>query len=254
MAEQAAPPSWRRPDPDGDRPPPYDAADSLVGLARTLRAAGVPAAPHRVHAAVAALEALDPRRRDDVYWAGRLTLCGTPDDLERYDRVFAAYFGDRPSGVLRRRPVMSPQVRLVATEAGGDSGGEGDGEPAESTTAAASGTEQLRHRDVSRLTAREREELRRLLASLRLPGEPRASRRRRPSPRGPVDDARTLRAWLRAGGEPARLRHHRTTPRPRRAARRRERVDGLLRGQPPALRPRRGPPRRGRSAGGCPRR
>ena len=57
----------------------YDALDSLVGLAATLRAAGVDASRERVHAAVSALAALDPSRREDVYWAGRLTLCGTPD-------------------------------------------------------------------------------------------------------------------------------------------------------------------------------
>jgi hypothetical protein len=34
--------------------------------------------------------------RADVYWAGRLTLCGGQDDLERYERVFTAYFGDGP--------------------------------------------------------------------------------------------------------------------------------------------------------------
>ena len=80
----------------------YDATDSIVGLARTLRAAGVDAGPERVHAMVQALDRLDPSRRDDVYWAGRLTMCGSVDDTERYDRVFAAYFGDRPRTLIRR--------------------------------------------------------------------------------------------------------------------------------------------------------
>ncbi|MBA2530397.1 MAG: hypothetical protein H0V19_10655, partial [Euzebyales bacterium] len=70
-----------------------DAIATVVGFARTLRAAGVAASPDRVHAAVGALTVLDPARRADVYWAGRLTLCGDVDDLDRYDRVFAAYFG-----------------------------------------------------------------------------------------------------------------------------------------------------------------
>ena len=54
----------------------YDGVDSLVGLARTLRAAGVPASPDRVHTTVSALQLLDPARRDDVYWAGaaRMTI------------------------------------------------------------------------------------------------------------------------------------------------------------------------------------
>ncbi|MGH3664498.1 MAG: hypothetical protein ACRDU8_00135, partial [Egibacteraceae bacterium] len=66
-----------------------DATDLVVGFARTLRAAGVAASPDRVHLFVQALGALDPTTRDDVYWAGRVTLCGDADDVERYDRVFA---------------------------------------------------------------------------------------------------------------------------------------------------------------------
>ena len=68
----------------------YDVTESVVGLARTLRAAGVDAGPERVHATIAALGRLDAARRTDVYWAGRLTLCGSADDIARYDRVFAA--------------------------------------------------------------------------------------------------------------------------------------------------------------------
>ena len=200
-------------------PPPgrYGATDTVVGLARTLRAAGVAASPERVQAAVRALAALDPRSRDDVYWAGRLTLCASPDELSRYDAVFAAYFGDRPGAVVRRPRVARPALRVLVdpaapggTETGGDDGS------GSSATAAASSVEQLRSRDVSRLTAPQRAELHRLLAALRLPGEERPTRRSRPARRGPLDRDRTLRAWLRAGGEPARLRHCRRATRPRR--------------------------------------
>ena len=84
---------------------PYDAVDSLVGLAATLRGAGVAASTDRVHAAVSALALLDPVRRSDAYWAGRLTLCGSREDLDRYDAVFAAYFGDRPGTLVRRQRI-----------------------------------------------------------------------------------------------------------------------------------------------------
>jgi uncharacterized protein with von Willebrand factor type A (vWA) domain len=196
---------------------PYDATDSLVGLARTLRAAGVDASPERVQAAVIALSVLDPGRRDDVYWAGRLTLCGTQDELARYDAVFRAYFGDRPGSIVRRQRVSRPVLQMRAD--GDEPPPSGDGEGGDEqlgAAAAASSVEQLRHRDVARLTPAERAELNVLLAALRLRGEQRLTRRRRPGPTGPVDAGRTLRAWLRAGGEPARLLHHRPTPRPRR--------------------------------------
>ncbi len=190
-----------------------DATDTVVGLARTLRAAGVAAAPDRVHAAVEALALLDPGCRDDVYWAGRLALCATVEECRRYDVVFDAYFGERPSALVRRPRLLVPTVHLVSdgTSAGGEEHVE-----ASSVSAAASETEQLRHRDVSRLTPAEREQVHALLARLRLPGEVRRTRRHRPSSRGPVDAHRTLRAWMQAGGEVAQLRHQRHRARPRR--------------------------------------
>lgn len=193
----------------------YDAVDSLVGLAATLRAMGVAASTDRVHAAVSALAELDPVRRSDVYWAGRLTLCGSPDDLARYDTAFDAYFGDRPGTVVRRQRLNKRELRLVA-EPGDGLGEDGGDEAHESVSAAASSVEQLRHRDVSTMTSAEKEHLRRLLAALRLPGERRTTRRQRPAVRGRVDGGRTLRAWLAAGGEPAPLRRRAPATRPRR--------------------------------------
>ncbi len=194
----------------------FDGVDSLVGLARTLRGAGVVAAPDRVHAAVEALAALEPARRRDVYWAGRLTLCGSPDDLARYDRVFDAYFGDRPSTLTRRQRLSRAQLRVVDDGSAGAAAA-GDRDPAGSghASAASSEVEVLRHRDIATMTSRERAELQRLLAAMSLPGESRHSPRRRSHARGRVDGSRTLRAWLRTGGEPARLRHHRSVERPR---------------------------------------
>jgi uncharacterized protein with von Willebrand factor type A (vWA) domain len=194
----------------------YDGIDALVGLARTLRVAGVPAAPDRVHTTVTALSLLRPDQRDDVYWAGRLTLCDSLIDIERYDRVFAAYFGDRPTSVRRQNRVTRSQLRLVAeTDESGAPDEDLDGEPA-GARAAASTEEVLRHRDIASLSAAERDQLRTLLARLALSGETRASRRMRSARHGSIDGRRTVRAWLAAGGEPARLRRHRHSERPRR--------------------------------------
>ncbi|NUK13499.1 hypothetical protein HRW18_37300, partial [Streptomyces lunaelactis] len=65
--------------------PEVDATAVLVGFARALRAAGVAAGPDRAQTFLGALELLGSEVRSDVYWAGRLTLCGSQDDLERYD-------------------------------------------------------------------------------------------------------------------------------------------------------------------------
>ncbi|MFD1151206.1 hypothetical protein ACFQ3T_29095, partial [Saccharothrix hoggarensis] len=72
------------------------ASTGLVGFARALRHGGVACGPERVQAFVAATAHVDLARRDQVYWAGRVTLCAEPDDLPRYDAAFAAWFGGAP--------------------------------------------------------------------------------------------------------------------------------------------------------------
>jgi uncharacterized protein with von Willebrand factor type A (vWA) domain len=191
------------------------ADEAVVGFAATLRAAGVHAGPDRVHAMVAALALLDVLRRDDVYWAGRLTLCAGPDDIDVYDRAFAAWFGGETAS--RGRPgtlleVIRP-VAVRAERADGDTAQDGD-EAARAATA--SEVEVLRHRDLARLTAAERDVVRRLLAAVDPAGPLRRSRRRRPASRGALDARRTVRATLRRGGEATVLLRARRRVRPRR--------------------------------------
>jgi uncharacterized protein len=107
--------------------------------------------------------------------------------------------------------LVPPSTALPADDAK-DAGGE---QPP-TGTATSSPHEVLRHRDVSRLTARERAELRRMLAMLAGPAPMRPSRRMRAHRTGPLDPRRTVRAMLQRGGEPARLAHRDTTVRPRR--------------------------------------
>ena len=191
-----------------------DVVTTVLGFARTLRHAGVAASPDRVEAMLAAAGHLDVLDPTAVYWAGRLTLCAGPDDLDRYDAAFAAYFaGEAP----RMRPTAGaeqPRVVQTAPLQTGE-GGEDGGDPADLATQA-SGAEVLRHRDVAGLTVAEREELRRLFTLLRPAAPMRLSRRRSPSAHGAVHRARTVRRALRDGGEITRLVHHRARPRPRR--------------------------------------
>jgi uncharacterized protein with von Willebrand factor type A (vWA) domain len=187
---------------------------TLVGFARVLRAAGVPASPDRVHQTVTAVGHLDVCRRDDVYWAGRLTLCAGPDDLDRYDRAFTAYFGGLTAPPLRTVPPVQV-LRPVAVP--GTERPAGEGPDAEELPAAtASEVEVLRHRDLAGLSPSEREVVRRLIALLDPVGETRVSRRHRPAYRGTVDPGRTVRTMLRRGGEPVRLERRARRVRPRR--------------------------------------
>ncbi|MBW8793637.1 MAG: VWA domain-containing protein [Streptomyces sp.] len=195
---------------------PADAV--LLGFVRALRAAGVDASAERGYAFLRAVAALRPGRRSDVYWAGRATLCGGHDDLERYERVFAAYFG--PPAAPARQPVRTappPRLRLVARETATAPRTRGESEPPGPPTAVlASSAEVLRHRDVTELDPAERAQLRRLLAAFALEGQTRRAARRRPARRGEVDPRRTVRELLRRGGEPALLRRHARVARPRR--------------------------------------
>ncbi len=192
-----------------------DVVDTVLGFARTLRAAGVPASPDRVEAMLAAVAELGVLDSTAVYWAGRLTLCTGPDDLDRYDAAFAAWFGGeaprRTTSAARTPPTLAATAPL---EQGGGTGQEGE-DPAD-LAVAASGDEVLRHRDVADLTPTEREHLRRLFALVRPAAPMRASRRRRAGPRGSVHPARTVRRALRDGGEVTRLLRRRARPRPRR--------------------------------------
>lgn len=188
----------------------------MVGFAAALRAAGVAADTTRVTAALEALTHLDPLDVDDVYWAGRLTLVGEPDDLARYDAVFQTHLlGRRPredattGGVVRTVPLGTSGNRAD------DDGAEDDDDtpPLVSTT---NDAELLRHRDLAELDALGLAETARQIAALRPRAAPRRTFRRRPGGSERVDLRRTVRQMLRDGGEPGRLRRDRRRVKPRR--------------------------------------
>jgi uncharacterized protein with von Willebrand factor type A (vWA) domain len=195
---------------------PPDIVAIILGFARTLRYAGVAATPDRVHALVSALGHLDVLDAAQVYWAGRLTLCADPEALVRYDAAFAAYFGD---ATMLRPPASRTAVRYRAQPfdvdvAAGDADRTPDSSPEQAVRA--SRHEILRHRDVARLSAADRDELRRLFALLSPRVGRRRTRRHRPAPRGRVDLERTVRHMLAHGGEPGHLAYRRRRTKPRR--------------------------------------
>ena len=196
-----------------DEPLRRGADEILLGFTRALRAAGVPVTQDRAHgflAAVAVLGAYDQRA---TYTAGRATLCAGPDDLNRYDQVFEAYFSAR-DGLPMPRPaaVSTPAFAELP-----DTQGDGDGEAADDEIRAmASATEVLRHRDVAALGVAEKQRLAAMFATLRPRPPLRPTARHQPWHRGDVDASRTLRASLRRMGEPADIAWRRRGTRPRR--------------------------------------
>ena len=173
----------------------HEADEILLGFTRALRAAGVQVTLDRAQSfatAVALVDFGDPRA---TYLAGRATLCSAPDDLERYDQVFHAWFNHRdglPRTVQRNE---SPQLKAISQLPGDDtnpSSGSPENDDEDAVRAMASRVERLQNRDVASLSAAERALLAGLFQGLnpRLPT--RRSARRSPWRRGSVDLQRTL--------------------------------------------------------------
>ena len=81
-----------------------DFGDPLVGVAgfaRALAVAGLSVALEAVEAFTRALRQVDLGDPGQVYWAGRATLCRSPDDIPRYDLAFENWFGERYRPVHR---------------------------------------------------------------------------------------------------------------------------------------------------------
>jgi uncharacterized protein len=193
-----------------------DPLPGLVGFAAVLREAGLPADAQRVQAYLAAVRAVNVADPDQLYWAGRLTLCADPDDLPRYNEAFAAWFVARRPGPRRSSGALRQRQATMAALTDVSVGGGGTDRDTDELRVAASDTEILRHRDIAELTAAEREHLRELIATLRLTPPLRRSMRLRPTRSGRLDVAKVLRAMRSAGGEPIRLAYRDRGRRPRR--------------------------------------
>lgn len=192
---------------------PSEPLVGVVGFAHALKSAGLPVASDAVAGFTRALREVDLSDPQQVYWAGRATLCRNPDDIPRFNVVFENWFGPTVLTRMPQRGEQQRRARIAALNATGASDGGGD---APRLRVAADDTEILRHRDIAELTAAERAHLAELIVALHPRPPTRPALRLRPSRRGPVDPRRTLRQMLAAGGEPVRPRRHRKTTRPRR--------------------------------------
>jgi uncharacterized protein with von Willebrand factor type A (vWA) domain len=192
-----------------------DPVAGYAGFAAALREAGVACDAHRVQAYLTAVAEIDVAEPTQLYWAGRLTLCSSPDDLPYYEEAFSQWFSIETSTPKRATSAAPKKARIAPLAAAEGADAEG-GEGSDQLKVAASAQEVLRHRDLAELTTAEREHLRELLATLKpaLPRRPAA--RRTPARRGRLDPSRTLRAMLASGGEPLKLVHARRGRRPRR--------------------------------------
>jgi len=114
---------------------------------------------------------------EDLYWAGRLTLCSRAEDLPVYDRVFRSKFEVEP-----------PRLRTVRV--------------VKEVIALASEQELLREKSFAQMTDEELAAVAALMRRLRLVPPKRRTRRRESARAGSPDLRRTLRRSFRTGGEP----------------------------------------------------
>jgi uncharacterized protein len=194
---------------------------SLVGFGRELRRRGLPVGTGRILTFCRAVGALGLAGRDELYWAGRVSLVGRREDLEAYDEAFDAWYRSLGAGEPAMRidldlvstaevewdePPPDPEVPLSSVAAAWRSAEEDEEpEPGEETALrlVASAVEVLRTKSFADLTEEERVRVARLIRDLtvRVPIE--RTRRTRPAAKGPSFDVRrTLRRSLRTQGEP----------------------------------------------------
>ena len=196
-----------------ERPPMLKAA---VAFGRVLRGAGLRAGTDRIVEFARALQELDPTLRNDVYWAGRVTLVSRPEDVDLYDRAFEVFWERQ---VLKVRPkpkvrltIPQPDKSVLPSKKTVERSDRGD----EAVRLRYSPIELLRRKDFALYSPEEFAELQRLLADLRLTGALKRSRRLESAPRGRYDPRRTLRGAMRTGGEAVRHRFRKPRVRPRR--------------------------------------
>ncbi len=195
----------------------HGADEVLLGFTHALRAAGVAVTSDRAQTFLAATAAVGLEDAVATYVAGRATLCASPDDLERYDQVFEAYF-DHRAGLPRAKvaPPSQPTLSTLPLE-DSDPGGDREGEEDEDVVRArASEDEVLRHRDVATMSAGERSRLAAMLDTLHARPPRRRTPRHQAWHRGSIDPGRTLRESLRRMGEPGDIAWRRRATRPRR--------------------------------------
>jgi hypothetical protein len=214
-----------------------DIAAVTAEFGAALHEAGVPVDPGRCERFARAVTLMRPRSVRELHACGLATLVSGPDQIEIYNRLFAAAFGDQPGvsvpvsgGDPAGEPGphnedVPPQAAPVAPQlapapADGRSGSEGNGDDPDDAVpwrTLSSAAERLASRDFSDLSADELSQLEAMMRRLVLATPPRRTRRYRPTPDGSRPDLRaTLRQARRTVGEPVLLARRAPRLRPRR--------------------------------------
>ncbi|HEX9086056.1 MAG TPA: VWA domain-containing protein [Arthrobacter sp.] len=216
--------------------PTVEAAGLAAAFLTVLRRAGLTCSPDRAVRLAESLRLVPPTGVDTLYWACRVVLVSTREQLPVFDAVFSAVFrggfdpARRPAGPLapakpppggpeetRTRPSPAedrapgaapphPRTAPAVASAGPDSGDRNAPER-EAVLAMASTEERLHQMSFDRLSEAEVLEIRRLASRLLLATPRRLSRRTRKSTHSSarLDVRATVRAARRSGTDTTRL-------------------------------------------------
>lgn len=202
--------------------------ENITHFARALRRAGLPVGPGRVLDAIRAVAAAGFTHRADFYWTLHACFVSRPEHRQVFHQVFRLYWRD-PRYMEHMMSLMLPALRGVQEEQAADAAArraaealldgaeapprdrpdEDEGEDEDEDTEieidasqTASAEERLRSLDFEQMTLDEVAAAKRMLARLRLPVAPIASRRQQAAGSGRTPDwRRTFRTALRQGGE-----------------------------------------------------
>lgn len=222
-----------------------EAAALTAALTTALRRAGLPVSPDSAVRLADALRLVPPHARTPLYWACRIVLVSSREQLPVFDAVFSAVFdgmldpadtrGDPnapPAVGSEERTRAAPPDRRPSETSEEDSpppapapapGGDDDSDDRpvrerEAILAVASPDEHLHETSFAELDTDEVAQMRYLVRQIVLSTPERLSRRTRRSRRSnaPLDLRRTVRAAQRTSGHPVRLVHAERRLQPRR--------------------------------------
>lgn len=199
--------------------------DNILIFGRVLRGAGIEVQPGRLVDVVDALGHVDLAARDEVHHACRSLLVHRREDLEIFDRAFAAFWCEHHHGQRREdAPVDEPRNAAAAVEEVLllDEWPVADADDVDDTPAAQHGIKTWSNRgglagkDFAAFTSDEIDEARRALSSLEWNAGERRTRRWIRGRGARVDLRRAIGDSLRTGGDIVKLprRTRRVRPRP----------------------------------------
>lgn len=212
-------------------------AERMVGFVAHLRANGLALGPAQTAAAMQALRHVAPGDHSEVRAALKALCCGTRDEFERFDDLFAAYWFSRGRARTRHRQTLDSQAARtqarrhhpLAPLAPPEAGGAGQIERPADTDLGEDGAVQegegrliaARRRNLARVDLRELitpediAEAEHVAERLARAIRDRRSRRHRAAARGARPDMRKiLRGAIATGGEPLRLHWRQRLERP----------------------------------------